>query len=229
CWCSSSKALGSYHTLVPFVYYLFHVPNHQVPKNQTSKFRKSLYLFGFATPFSRYADSRLGKFIKEELKPLQQKNIYSFPFDRAVLWVNYWERISEYGPELLQRNPRLAIYLVQNYTGAKTQYKVNAQEIDHIFPRSILREKSFDEAEINHFANFWIMSKGKNQNKSNKHPKTYFKDVDETDMKRALIDRDMLNYTKYKVFLQQRGKEILAHVKKKVGFLDDDFCINNEE
>jgi len=230
CWIASSKALGNYHTLVPFVYYLYHTPKHQLPNSEIANFRKALYLFGFTTPFSRYADSRLGKFIKEEIKPLIQEGNYAFPYSSAISWVNYWEGIGEYGPAMIQRNAKLALYVVQRYTGSKTHYKPNAQEMDHIFPRSILRSKDrFDESEINHFANFWILSKGKNQNKSNKHPKKYFADITNTEMKKALIDRDMLDYRFYRKFLNQRGEKILAYVKKKVGFKDDDFSINEED
>jgi len=227
CWCSSSKALGGYNTLVPFVYYLFHTPKHQVPNSEISNFRKGLYLFGFTMPFSRYADSRLAKFIREELKPNLESKDYQFPLDKAVKWVKYWERIKGFGLEVIQRNPRLALYLVQNYSGAEVHLKANAPDIDHIFPRSVLRKKGFQEAEINHVANYWVLSKGKNQNKSARHPKTYFKDVDETELKRAHIDREMLDYRMYRRFLRQRGEKIVTHVKDKVGFSDSDFDTGN--
>src|SRR5215213_4299253 len=73
CWCSSSSLLGGQATLVPFVYYLFHTPKHEMPTGQIENFRKGLYLFAFARPFSRYADSRLWKFIRQELRPLVEK------------------------------------------------------------------------------------------------------------------------------------------------------------
>ena len=132
--------------------------------------RKALYLFGFAKPFSRYADSRLGAFIRSVLSPLAKKGDETFPLKSAVWWVGYWERIRTYGEELLQANPSLALHLVQGLTGAKVLYIRNAPEIDHIFPRSELRKRGYDEALINHFANFWVLAKGKNQNKSSQDP-----------------------------------------------------------
>ena len=42
CWCSSSNLLGGQTTLVPFVYYLFHAPKHEVPTGQIDSFRKAL-------------------------------------------------------------------------------------------------------------------------------------------------------------------------------------------
>lgn len=196
CWCQSSRVIGGANTMVPFVYYLFHTKNHEIRNDQIVNARKALYLFGFTRPFSRYADSRLGGFIRSELRPLVSKGDETFPLSKAVWRVGYWERIKTYGEELLQAHPLLALHLVQGLTGAKVQYTRNAPEADHIFPRSELRKKGYDEGMINHFANFWILAKGKNQNKSNRHPSDYFADVDEKEMERALIDREVAGVTR---------------------------------
>jgi hypothetical protein len=108
-------------------------------------------------------------------------------------------------------------------TGAKALNANNSGEVDHIFPRSILRTKGFDESLINHFANFWILAKGKNQNKSNRPPATYFKDVSESELKRAFIDRDLLDYSHFRKFLQTRGGEIIESIKQKLDFSESDF------
>jgi hypothetical protein len=85
CWVSSSKAIGGSQNLVPFVYYLFCTPKHQLSDGEVDNFKKSLFLFSFASPFSRYADSRLGKFIRDELKPRIEKEDYEFPIN-SVVW-----------------------------------------------------------------------------------------------------------------------------------------------
>jgi len=223
CWCSNSKALGGANTLVPFVYYLFNLLNHQVPNSEIINLRKALYIFGFTAAFSRYGDSRLAKFIREELRPLRDEGSQTFPVKRAFWWCDYWYDVREFGEQLIQRNPRLALQVVQRYPGGKTHFRPNSNEMDHIFPRSILRSKGYDEAEINHFANFWLLSRGKNQNKSNKHPKKYFNDVPDSELQRAFIERDMLDYRKYRKFIQRRGEAIKDHVKKTLEFTDADF------
>jgi len=225
CWISNSKLLGGYYNLVPFVYYLFHTKNHQVPNNQIENVRKSLYLFGFTSPFSRYADSRLGKFIREALKPRAEKNDESFPLGDAVYWVWDWEKIEDYNSQLIQGNPPLSLYLVQCLSGAKVHYEKNAPEVDHIFPRSVLKEKGFEDAEINHFANYWILAKNKNQNKSKKHPKIYFDDVSDAELKRAFIDKQLLDYRKYRTFLKHRQSCILNYIKTKLNLSSKDFRV----
>jgi len=223
CWISSSKLLGGYYNLVPLVYYLFHTKHHQVPDSQIERVRKAIYLFGFTSPFSRYADSRLGKFIREELKPLSEEQNEIFPLEKGAWWIGYWENIKGYGAQLLQWNPSLVLHLVQRRSGAKVHYEKNSPQIDHIFPSSVLREKGYDEAVINHFANFWILAKNKNQNKSNKHPKKYFEDVSDGVLQRAYIDRDSLDYKHFKAFLRDREAMIMSHIKKELKLSDSDF------
>lgn len=226
CWISSSKLLKTYYNIVPFVYYLFHISNHQVPNSEIDRVRKAVYLFGFTTPFSRYADSRLGKFIREELKPLAEKKDEIFPFESSLWWVWHWEKIDNYGSQLLQGNPALALHLIQRRSGAKVHYEKNAPQIDHIFPRSKLSKKKYDWAEIDHFANYWILAKNKNQNKSNKHPKKYFADVPDSELQRAYIEKEMLDYQHYKKFLKTREMKILDHVKKELNISDSDFDVS---
>lgn len=223
CALSSSKALGGETNLIPFVYYLFHCPKRDLPKSQVEAFRKSVFLFGFANPFSRYADSRLGMFIRKELEPRVKRGSYEIPFGRAIYWVNYWERVESWGESLIQRNPRLAMHVVQREAGATTLLKGNAREMDHIFPKSVLREKNWGEAEINHFANFWFLPKAKNINKRARHPNKYLADVSDAELKRALIDRELLNYNRYRKFLKQRGSLILGVLEKEIGLTQADF------
>jgi len=221
CWCQSSSVLGGSSTLIPLVYYLFYTRNHEVPNDQIANVRKALYIFGFARPFSRWAESRLAAFIRTSLRPLREQHNYVFPFDGAVTWVKYWERIEGFD-DLLQANNLLALHLVQGLTGAKVQYERNAPQIDHIFPRSELRLKTFEEGMVNHYANFWILAKGKNQNKSNRHPKDYFKDVPSDVLRQALIPRKMLDYRRYTTFLRHRQNSMIARVKSRLKMSDRD-------
>ena len=228
CWIANSKLIRGDANLVPLVYYLFHTKNHQVSNSQVDRVRKAVYLFGFTAPFSRYADSRLGKFIREELKPLAQKQDETFPLESSLYWVWQWEGIGDYGSQLLQGNPALTLHLVQHLSGAKVHYKKNAPEIDHIFPRSVLRKKGYEENQINHFANLWILAKNKNQNKSNKHPKDYFSSnpiVSAAELKRAHIDPKQLDYRSFKKFLKDRESKIVDHVRKTLNLAPDEFNV----
>ncbi len=226
CWISSGRAIGGYFPLIPLVYYLFHIPDTQVPNAQVSNFRKAFFLFAFSRVFSRYAESRLSRFIRDALAPLAASGDPRFPFAEAVKWVSYWEGMRGFDGTLIQKNPRLAHYLIQGFTGNEAQFRQNAQEMDHIFPRSKLRQQNRDETEINHFANFWVLSKGKNQNKSNKHPKKYFEDVPDSTLQAALINRDQLDYRMFRTFMQQRAQAIRQKLAERIGYAPEDFEID---
>ncbi len=223
CWCSSSQLLGGYETLVPFVYYLSRMKDHQVRSHNIPEVRKALYLFAFARPFSRYADSRLWNFIKNEIQPLMDGGDDRFPFERAVRRVATWEGINTFG-ELINANTPLALHVVQELAGSKVQYRGNLPEIDHIFPRAELRKRRVDDDEINHFANFWILAKTKNRAKSDQDPSKYFADVPDEELRRALIDRSMLTYDKFPEFLALRSQKMLDRIQAKLGFSNDDFA-----
>ncbi len=113
--------------------------------------------------------------------------------------------------------------MVQNLSTDKAHYKRNAGQIDHIFPRAELRKKEkYEEAEINHYGNFWILAKGKNQNKSDKSPAQFFADVEDSEMKRALIDRDILQYNRFRTFVNERSEKIRLVVANRLEFSELD-------
>jgi Protein of unknown function DUF262 len=217
CQCSSSKLLGSSTTLVPIVAYLYQLPRPEVPNNQVDRVRSAIYLFGLAQPFSRYGESRVGAFVRdasegEETEP--------FPLELAIRHVRNWERIESL-EDLAESNHALTLHLIQGLSGAQPQYRGNAPELDHIFPRAELRRRGFDEYEVNDLANFWILAKGKNQNKSNRKPRDYFADVSKTQLDKALIDRGLLqNYRQYRRFVRERRSALLRRLGRKVKLTD---------
>lgn len=218
----NSKIIGGYLNLIPIVYYLSYTPDNLVPNSEIVNLKKAIYIFGFTRPFSRYGDSRIGKFTREELNPLKRKNDYKFPINDAIWWTNYWENYTSFNTNLLQKNIQLTLHLLQGKNGMKVKYVKNSPEIDHIFPKSILQEKEFDWGEINSFGNFWILAKTKNQNKSNKHPKTYFEDVEDSILESVYIEKDKLKYGNFKTFVKEREKAILNHIKKMIGIKEDE-------
>jgi len=218
----NGSIIGGYLNLIPFVYYLSNTPDNLVPNGEFNNVKKALYIFGFTRPFSRYGDSRLNKFINQVLKPLSDKNNFNFPLKQSVWWANYWENYISVDVRLLQRNRHLTLHLLQGKHGTKVKYIRNSPEIDHIFPKSILEEKGYDVSQIDTIGNFWILAKTKNQNKLNKHPKTYFADVEDSILKKALIEREMLDYKKYKQFVKSREEAILNRVKEILDIEGDD-------
>jgi len=215
----NSSILGGYLNLIPFVYYLAYTPNNLVPKSEIAKVRKAILVFGYTRPFSRYADNRIGRFIREELYPLVESKSISYPLESSEKWAKYWEGDFDFNSQLLQRNINLTLHLLQDRAGTSVKYGKNAPEIDHIFPQSILKQKGYDWNIINSYGNFWILAKTKNQNKSNKHPKEFFVDVDDVVLEKALIDRHKLDYSQFTTFVHEREERVLEKIKKSFGFI----------
>ncbi len=222
CKIASGGLIGGANNIVPLVYYLFITTNHLVPNQEVERVKKAIFILAFTKPFSRYADSRLWRFIRDEIKGKGNQGL--FPLEGLIRWVRYWEKIDRYSPALLQGNIPLVLHLVQGLSGHDVKYERNSPNIDHIFPRSTLRLKEkYDETEINHFANFWILGRTKNQNKSNKHPKDFFSDVPDLVIKEALIDRELLDFKRYRKFIEKREIEILKKISDITGLSEDDF------
>lgn len=226
CKCHSSSVIGGLNTVVPFVFYLFHTKKHEIKNSQLAPAKKAFYLLAFARPLSRYGESRLWSFIKNEMLPLAKEGDESFPFRRLVEWVKYWERIDSFGEVLLQSNHLLALHVLQGLSGGNVQYVRNEPQVDHIFPRAQLRKRNFEENEINHFANFWILAAGKNQNKKDKPPAEYFADVNAGVLKKALIDPELLDYRHFRRFIRERKEAMIEKLKTELDFTDADFQID---
>lgn len=219
CKCESSDLLGSSHMLVPIVYYLFHLPRHDVPNDQVDRLRSAVYILGLATPFSRYSEGRIGNFVRSELQPRVEASDRTFPLEATIERVRRWEETGTLD-DLAQSNVELTLHLIQGLSGGQAQYTRNSPEVDHIFPRAELRKKDVDEDLINDLANFWILAQGKNRNKSNRHPKEYFKDVSDRQLGVALIDRDLLDYRLYKKFITSRREALVQKLESVIGISD---------
>jgi 5-methylcytosine-specific restriction endonuclease McrA len=215
CWIRASGIIGGQSTLVPMVYYFFRLDHHRVPNAEMGRLRLGFFLLAFTGAVSRYGDSRINRLI-HELKPLADNRDTTFPLKKVADWIHSWNEPYEISEDLIRRNPTLALHLVQGLSGGDVNYSDNLPEVDHIFPRATLRDRGLDESIINHFANFWILARGKNRNKSDKPPAQYFADVPDVELKRALIDRDLLVFDQYQEFIKSRAKAIVDLVRIKL-------------
>jgi hypothetical protein len=216
CWIQTSDLIGGSALLVPLVYYFFRLDCHRLPNGEIDRLRRAFFLLAFSRVLSRYGDSRVNKLVGSELKPLADKGDTSFPLEKVADWMQFWGEPFEIGQDLIRRNPALALHLVQGLAGGDVKYCDNLPECDHIFPHATLCAQGVDETRSNHFGNFWILARGKNRNKSDKHPAEYFADVPDSEMQRALIQRDLLEFDRYNEFITKRSARIVEVVQQKI-------------
>ncbi len=90
----------------------------------------------------------------------------------------------------------------------------NLPEIDHIFPQAVLAEKGFEQSEIDDLGNLWLLPRGVNRNKSAKHPSKYLSEVSDAELRKALIDRELLDYRRYRKFVQTRRAAMAKQLRE---------------
>lgn len=213
CRCHSTNIIVSNNTIIPLVYYFYWLSGHKIRASQIQSVKTAFYLTAFAKAFTRHAESRLDGFINQILKPAVNGRRKSFPVSETMGFVVQKEKIRGYD-DLLSQNRILGLHLIQGLTGTHFKYAPNAPEVDHIFPRSKLIKKGVDKNKIDHYANSWILAKGKNRNKSNEDPDHYFSEISQKVLKKALIDKKLLKYGRYEQFLRVRSGKMINTLKR---------------
>ena len=225
CWINSDRALPGYNILIPFVYILFHMPKHVFKERDIIDLRKFFYISGFTRLFTRYAETRIKIYIRDVLKVKFDADNYDFSFIDSMRFLKRYESFDGINDDILNDNLHLTLNLLQRNFDMTILYESNDPEIDHIFPKSILKEKGVDDYYINFYANYWYLPKNQNRNKSNKHPKEFFKDIGITDAKleKLYINSKMLNFHRYKTFIGERGNKIKNYISNSLEIQECDY------
>jgi len=212
-----SRVLGSYNTLIPFVYLIYRQRDQRFQSEAMRREVKyALYLSLMTSLFSRYAESRIDKFIREVLDPALQISPTGFPLDEFCAFAEQREGRAQIDDWLLQRNVRLLMNILEGGTILPVGRRRHRPEVDHIFPASKLREAEYPEDQVNHFANFRLISKRDNIWKSNQDPKPYFESNPGV-AEQYLIPTDLLDYDRYVEFLSRRREMIWERVQAFLG------------
>lgn len=224
CGIDSARLIGGINTMVPFVHYLFHSTKHTFLKGARADARRALFLFAFAKTFTQHTESRTGAFVRDYLPSAAEiANGAPFPFEKAAEYVSWRTNFDLAEDRLFSNNVELALALIQRRTGGKIQLSANLPEIDHIFPRSELEAKGTEQQEVHDLGNLWILPRGVNRNKSSKHPRDFLRDVDDTILEVALIDRSLLDYRSFRTFIRTRRTAIADELRKITGLVRERF------
>jgi len=229
CWINSDRTLPGHNLLIPFVYYLFNLPEGVFPEKDIPKFRKFLYISGFTRLFTRYAESRIKIYLRDFLKPQFDQGNFNFSFKKAMVFLKRYESFNGLEDNLLSNNIHLVLNIIQKNFDMNLLYDKNDPEIDHIFPRSILLEKGRDDYHINHYANYWYLPKKQNRNKSNKHPKIFLEEIgmNKKKLSKLFIDFELLNYHRFLFFLDKRSKQIKNFISEELELEESDYTDDN--
>jgi len=226
CWIHSDRVLPGYNILIPFVYFLFHSPKHLFKESDITEIRKFFYISGFTRLFTRYSETRIKIYIRDYLKPKFDKGIYNFSFDDSMGFLKRYETFDGINNEILNANLHLTLNLLQKDFDMEILYEKNDPEIDHIFPKSTLKEKGLDDYIINFYANYWYLPREKNRNKSKKHPKDFLLNevkMKKEQLKKLFIDTELLNFHRYSTFIEKRSNSIRNYISETLEIRESDY------
>lgn len=211
------RVLGSYNALIPFVYFLYRQPR-QLPRDEQTRveMKQALYLILMLPSFSRAADSRIDGLVQRVLNPAHAQQPGVFPLEQVRQFVRERDGRGEIDDWLLQNNIPILMNIVEGGARLPEGRRAHRPEYDHIFPRSELARHGYSEAQINHYANFRLISKRDNIWKSNKDPGPYFAGQSEV-AARYLIPDKLLDYSQYPAFLDARQKIIWQRLQNFLG------------
>jgi len=211
------RVLGSYNALIPFVYFLYRQPR-QLPRDEQTRveMKQALYLILMLPSFSRAADSRIDGLVQRVLNPAHAQQPGDFPLEQVRQFVRERDGRGEIDDWLLQNNIPILMNIVEGGARLPEGRRAHRPEYDHIFPRSELARHGYSEAQINHYANFRLISKRDNIWKSNKDPGPYFAGQSEV-AARYLIPDKLLDYSQYPAFLDARQKIIWQRLQNFLG------------
>lgn len=215
------RILGSYNSLIPFVYFLYH-QDRQEPRSETMRqsMKHALYLSLMTRVFIRYADSRIDGVIREVLDPERRLSPGVFPLDEFRAFVKRREGRDRIDNWLLENNIQLLMNILEGGTVLPQGRRRHRPEVDHIFPVSKLRTAGYDQEKIDDFANLRLISKRDNLWKSNADPVDYFKEHPGV-AEQYLIPTDLLDYDTYEEFLLARRNKIWERVQSFLGLSDE--------
>lgn len=216
------RILGSYNSVIPFVFYLFHQKNQELRGESVRRgMKNALYLSLMTSVFSRWGDSRIDGVIREVFPKPYDRLRGSFPLEDFRAFVKRREGRDRIDNWLLQQNVTLLLNMVEGGTVLPSGQRRHRPEVDHIFPRSKLLQAGYPVDEVDNFANYRLISKPDNIWKRNADPKPYF-EAHPGVAEQYLIPRELLEYEKYPEFLLMRRKKIWSRIQEFLGLTDDE-------
>ena len=220
------RILGSYNSVVPFVYYIYLQKNQKlVGESVRRDLKNALYLSLMTSVFSRWGDSRIDAVIREVFYEPNDRLLGTFPLTDFRSFVQRREGRDRIDNWLLQQNIALLLNILEGGTVLPVGQRSKRPEVDHIFPRSKLAQAGYSSDEINDFANFRLVASLDNNWKSNTDPQPYF-DANPGVAEQYLIPIDLLEYEKYREFLLVRRNRIWNRIKEFLGLTEDEMPAN---
>ena len=213
-----NRILRSNNTLLIFVYFFYLQPQQDVRGEDIRlQLVQTLYLALMTRVLSRFADNYTDQIVKNTLIPANELQPGFFPQAEIIKFIHQKQDRDHIDDWLLQDNILLLMNILEGGAQLPEGRRSRRPEVDHIFPKGELPAYGYKDEQINHFANFRLISRIDNNWKRNKDPKPYFTENPGA-AKKYFIPTDLLEYEQYELFLEKRREMIWNHLNHFFGF-----------
>ncbi len=214
----SKRFLKSDLSLVPIVDFIFRQPHQQLSEGQAWKLLQHLYMSFFMRFYSYGADGKLDvihKYIADYEKPevFPRKKISKYMAERTGLSYDF--------SKTMLNDLDLVLNIIQGGVSEIPQKRGWSLERDHIFPSSVLNDKSISDELVNSVGNLRLINKTRNILKSAALPDEnveFFGSSDPELRKLFLQARKDLTEANFKQFVEKREELIFNKVREFLRF-----------
>jgi uncharacterized protein with ParB-like and HNH nuclease domain len=221
----SKKALKSYLTLIPLIYFNFHYPNQwPLVKNISNYVLRTLLAGSFGGSPDILIDNCI-KHINETNDFVTRKIFTVIELSGRSLQISEQDLLNQ------SYSKKNDLHLIFNiwYQNANynPSYQGNELQIDHIFPTSKLKEvkiqnnmkmMKYKKDDRDQIANLMLLTRDENGagGKGDKEPQEWFRDKDNKYLRNHLIpiDQELWKIENYGSFIKERKKMIIKKFKE---------------
>jgi len=213
----SKRFLKSDLALIPIIDFIFQQPHQQLPEGQSTRLRQYLYMSFFMRFYSYGPDGKLD-IIHRIIKENGTTN--TFPIDKIRKYIAKRTGVNFEFVKSMLNDLDLVLNIIRGGVSEIPKKRGWSLERDHIFPRSLLKDRNMSEEFIDNVGNLRLINKTRNILKSNDLPES---DVDffgsnVPELKQLFLKaREDLTEENFKNFVLKREGLISNRVKAFLG------------
>lgn len=218
CKILGQRFLKSNLALVPLIDFIYHQPHQQVPEGQATSMRQYLYMSFFTRFYSYGPDGKLDV-IHSMLGRSQP--VSAFPIEKIGDYISQRTYVPYKFSTSMLTDIDLVLNVISGGVSEVPHQRGWSLERDHIFPVSLLIERSIPYPLIDDVGNLRLVNKTRNIMKSGSVPDAdmEFFGSDEADLRALFIKaREDLTLWNFQRFVERRKELIFDRINTFLGF-----------
>ena len=213
----SKRFLKSDLALIPIIDFIFQQPHQHLPEGQSTHLCQYLYMSFFMRFYSYGPDGKLDV-IHKKIKENETPN--TFPIDKIRKYIAERTGVNFEFVKSMLNDLDLVLNIIQGGVSEIPKKRGWSLERDHIFPKSLLKDRNIPEELIDNVGNLRLINKTRNILKSNTlpEPNIDFFGSNDPELKQLFLKaREDLIKENFQTFVLKREHLISNQVKAFLG------------